>query len=154
MIVMHLRQIAVATFNGRCSPLKSCGPLRRPRFPLRQDSGRQLLGHRVRLKCGLHGLESLEQLGFASRATCAGRLLLPIYERQQHLFNPSPPYRREGHVLHIAPYPLPPKVHQGAQPSELLVNLVHSLLFDRQAMRFDSHFNRCDLGVQLAFHFL
>jgi len=152
MIVMHLRQRAVATFDGRGSPLKGGGTLRRPRLPIRQDPGRQLLGQRGRFTRGLPGLESLEQLGFASWATCAGCWLLPIHERQQHLFNPSPPHGCEGHGLHSAPNPLPPKIHQGAHTSELLVHLVHRLLFDRQSMRCDSHFNRFDLGVHLAFH--
>ena len=48
MIVMHLREIAVATFDGRGGPLKGLGTLRRPRLPIRKYLRRQLLGQWVR----------------------------------------------------------------------------------------------------------
>ena len=55
-------------------------------------------------------------------------------------------------MLHIVPHSLPPQVSQGAHPSELLAHLVHSRLFGRQPMRFDSHFKRGDLSLQLVFN--
>lgn len=141
MSVMPRRQRAVATCNSGGSPLQGLGTLHRPRLPIRTSLGRELLGHPVCLTLGLEGLESLEELGVASRTTGAGRLLLPIHQRQPQLCNPSPPPRREGHGLHSAPNPLPPNVSQGAQTSTRLAPLVHRLLCDGQSMRFASPFN-------------
>ena len=50
-------------------------------------------------------------------------------------------------------HPLPPKVHQGSQARTLCADLVSGLLFDREPLRFDEHFDGVDLGVSLAFDF-
>src|SRR6266567_2101388 len=113
MIVMHLRQVAVAPFDRRRGTLKDLGLTGRPRLPPLKHIGGQLPGDRVPVKRVLNGLQRLEQSGLPSRATRARYLLLPIHQRQKHFFNPSRPHWRQGHLLHILPYPLPPKVHQG-----------------------------------------
>ena len=49
MIMMHLRQIAIAAFNRRGGPLKGMGMLGRPRCPVCQHIRRQRLGDGVPL---------------------------------------------------------------------------------------------------------
>jgi len=151
--VMHLRQLAVSTFDGRCSPLQGLGTLRHPRLPIHEPIERQLPGARRRLTRGLHGLQCLEHLGSASRATRAGRVLLPRQQRRPHGFNPSPPHQRAGHGLHIVlTPPLPPQVLQAAPASELRVDFVHRLLCARPPIRCHARFKRFTLGLPLAGH--
>ena len=59
VIVLHLREIAVASFDRRRSTLKGFGMLRCPRFPLLKDIGRHLRGDRVSVKRVLNSLQDL-----------------------------------------------------------------------------------------------
>src|SRR5215471_4488661 len=115
MIVMHLRQITVAPFDGRRGALKGFDPVGRPRCPLCQDLGGQPLGDGVSLKRGAHLVQGLLHLRFASAATRARHLLAPIHHRQEALVHPLLPLGREDEWRQILSYPLPPKVHQGSE---------------------------------------
>ena len=79
MVMMHLRQIPISTFNRRRGPLEGLDVLGRPRFPARQHLGRELSAERMRLKGGLHRLEHLEQLGLASATPRTRYLILPVH---------------------------------------------------------------------------
>ena len=66
MVVLHLGEIAISTFNRRGCPLESLGMLTSPRFPARQHLGCQLPGARMLLKGLLNCLEHVSNLGFLS----------------------------------------------------------------------------------------
>jgi hypothetical protein len=57
MVVMHLRQRAVAPFDCRGGALKRLGLLSRPPLPLRQHLWRELRGDRVAVKRVLNGFQ-------------------------------------------------------------------------------------------------
>ena len=137
MVVMHLRQRAVATFDGRGGPLKRLGLLSRPHFPPLKHIGRELLGDRVSVKRVLNGFQGLSELGVAARATRVQHVQMPIHQRQQCLCNPAPPPRRQDHLLSILLHPLPPKVDERGNASERFAHLGPGGRFDGQAMRCD-----------------
>ena len=115
MIVMPVRQRTVASFDGRRGALKGFDPVGRPRGPRRQDLGGQPLGDGVPLKRGAHLFQGLLPLGFASAATCARHLRVPIPHRQEARVHPLRPSGRQDTWFHILSHPLPPKVHQGSE---------------------------------------
>ena len=128
--------------------------LRRPRFPPLQHLGGQLLGDRVPVKRVLQRPPTpvtswLCVAGNACATLGAANTSAAASARQ-----PSCPHRRQGHLLHILPHPLPPQVHQGGQARELLADLVHGLLFGGQPMRFDQRLDGLDLRVQPALDLL
>ena len=119
LLVMHLRQGAVAPFDRRRSPWKGLGVLCRPCLPILSHSGRQLLGEGVRLQCGLHGLQHLCQLGLPSRATraCAA----PATTGGQQVFHLSSTSVSGPRVAHRA---RPPATSPGGHASELRADLL------------------------------
>ena len=62
MVVLHLGEIAIATFHCRGRPLERPGMLTGPRLPIRQHLGRQLPGARMPLKGLLNRLEHKSNL--------------------------------------------------------------------------------------------
>src|SRR5215510_7867071 len=121
---MHLREIAVSSFDCRGGPLIRLCMFSRPDEPTLKHIGMELLGDRVRVKAGLNRLQSLPKLGFASRARRACHSLTPILEWEQHLCDPTRPPRRQGEVFSILPHPLPPQIDQSSEVSELPTDLV------------------------------
>src|SRR5207244_4536475 len=71
VVVRHLRQRAVAPFDGRGGPLKRLGMFAGPCFPASPNSGLQCPRERVSLPCRLPRFPCLAPLGFASWATGA-----------------------------------------------------------------------------------
>jgi hypothetical protein len=63
MIVLHLRQIAIAPLYRGGGPLKGLGMFGRPRFPARSNLWSQLCGEGMRLKCRLCRLKCLNHFG-------------------------------------------------------------------------------------------
>jgi hypothetical protein len=94
MIVMHLRQKAVASFDRRRGALKGFDPVERPGVPLLQDVGSQPLRDGVPVKGRLHCLPCCVQSGFASATTGATHLVIPIDHGQEALVHPLPPSGR------------------------------------------------------------
>src|SRR5712692_2759255 len=88
MIVMHLRQITVATFDGRGGALKSLHPLGRPHVPLFEGLGRQALRERMMAKGALHSLQCLPYFGFSAGTAHVSHVVLPIDKREQDLCGP------------------------------------------------------------------
>jgi hypothetical protein len=97
--VLHLRQIAISTFNCRGGPLERPGMLTRPRFPARQQLSCQLPGARILLKRVFNCLEHESDWGFLVWTVCAAELLVPGHQWQQHLVSPRCPPRGHGHLL-------------------------------------------------------
>jgi hypothetical protein len=155
LVMVHLRQSAVAPFNRRGSPLKTPGMLSRPRCPPRQHVRRQLLGEGVRLTRLRSRLQHPSQLGFASGATGVRSLCLPRHQRQQEVCHPSlPPWWQRDLRLPIVPDLLPPGIHEGGDTCELLADFVSGVLLERHPMRVDPCCKGRDRRVPLAFHVL
>jgi hypothetical protein len=127
MIVMHLRQITMASFDGRRGALKGLDPVGRPRCPRRQDLGGQPLRAGVSLKRASHRFQGLLHLGCAAAATRARHLLVPIHHRQEALVHPLLPSGRQDAWRHILPHPLPPNIHQGREGRSLLADFVQGV---------------------------
>ena len=147
MIVMHVRQRTVASFDGRRGALKGFDPVGRPRGPRRQDLGGQPLGDGVPLKRGAHLFQGLLPLGLASAATCARHLRVPIHHRQEARVHPLRPSGRQDTWFHILSHPLPPKVHQGSEGRSLPADFVHGVVLCRQLMAPREGFDRLNFGV-------
>jgi hypothetical protein len=78
MVMMHLREIAIATFDGGRGTLKGAHTLVGPRLPLLKGLARKPLGEPVVLKCRLARLPGLAQLSFPPGTACVGHLVGPI----------------------------------------------------------------------------
>ena len=89
MVLVHWRQRTIAPFHGRGGPLKG------PRFPIRQHVGSSPLGESVLVTCGAHLFPGFLHLGFPSAAARARHLMVPIDHRQEALVHPLPPPRRQ-----------------------------------------------------------
>ena len=113
MVVLHLREIAVATFNRRRRPLERLGMLRRPRFPTRQQLRFKLSGAGMPLKHLFNRLEHERNRGFLPWVARAAQLFLPVHQWQQHVFSPLGPPRRHRQLRQVLTYRLPPQVDQG-----------------------------------------
>ena len=77
MVVLPLRERAVAPFHCRRGPLERLGMLRCPRFPTRQHLGLKLSGAWMPLKHLCNRLEHQRHLGFLHRVARAAQLFLP-----------------------------------------------------------------------------
>ena len=144
MVVLHLREIPVATFNRRGGPLERPGVLTRPLFPARQQLGCQLPGARMPLKRFFNRLEHESNLGLLPWTACAAQLLLPVQQRQQQCFSPLCPPRGHDHLLQVLTHRLPPKIDQGRDASKLLANLVQGVLFHWQPVGLKQHVDRLE----------
>ena len=82
MMVMHVRQIPVATFHGRGGALKGLHPLGRPYVPLFEGLGRKALRERMMAKGALHGLQSVPDFGFPAGTARVSHMVLPIDHRE------------------------------------------------------------------------
>ena len=71
MVVLHLREVAVASLNRRRGPLERLGMLCRPRFPTRQQLRFKLSGAWMPLKHLFNRLEHERNLGFLPRVARA-----------------------------------------------------------------------------------
>ena len=78
LMVMELRQSAVAAFYRRGGALTGVYLLRGPIVPLLKGLRRQLQGERMVVKGGSHRLPYLSYLGFPARAARVSRLVFPI----------------------------------------------------------------------------
>src|SRR5882762_1597343 len=123
MIVMHWRQISVATFHRRGGALKYLHPLGRPHVPLFEGMGRQALRERMMVKGALSGLQCLPDFGFPAGTARVSRLVLPIHKREEDLRSPLLPPGGEGRVGDVLSDTFPPEVHQGRQGWYLLADL-------------------------------
>lgn len=147
MIVMHVRQIPIASFDGRRGALKGFDPVGCPRDPRRQDLGGQPLGDGVSLTRTSHRFQGLLHLGFAAAAPCARHVRVPRHHRQQARVHPLLPSGRQGQWRHILPHPLPPNIHQGSEGRSLRADFVHGVVMCRQLMAPRSRFDSLHCGV-------
>jgi hypothetical protein len=129
---MHLRQNAVAAFNGRGGALKNFDSVSRPRLPLHKDVGGQPLRDGVLLKRCPHRFQCLLYLGFPSVAPRPRLLVGPIDHREEARVYPVLPLGREEEGLQILVDPLPPEVHQRGQCWDLGSDFGHGLVTGRQ----------------------
>ena len=67
LIVMQLRQSAIAPFHGRGGPLKGLRPLQGPRLPICQHLGGEPLGDRVLVKVARTASQAACILAFRRR---------------------------------------------------------------------------------------
>jgi hypothetical protein len=123
MVVLHLREIAISTFNRRRRALKRLGMVSRPRFPSRQHLGCELPGARMPLKRLFHRLEHQHDLGLVPRMARAAKLFLPGHQRQQHVFSPLGPPRCHRQLRQVLTHRLPPQIDQGRNAGKLLATL-------------------------------
>jgi hypothetical protein len=133
MVVLHLREIAVASLNRRRSSLEGPGMLSSPRFPARQHLGFELPSARMPLKRFFNRFEHERDLILLPSTACAMELLLPVHQGQQHLFSPLAPPRRHRPLRQVLTYRLPPKIDQGRNASQLLADLVQGVFFSSLA---------------------
>jgi hypothetical protein len=132
LIVMHLRQQAVAAFNRRGGALKGFDPVGRPCLPLRKDVRGQPLRDGGLLKRRPHRFQGLWSLGFPSAAPRTRHLGGPIDHREEARVHPLLPLGREEEGLQVLVAPLPPEVHQRGQSRDLCADLGHGLVTGRQ----------------------
>jgi hypothetical protein len=88
MVMLHLREVAVASLNRRRGPLERPGMLCRPRLPTRQHLGSELSGARMPLEGLFNRLEHERDLGFLPWTARAMELLVPVHQWQQPCFSP------------------------------------------------------------------
>jgi hypothetical protein len=154
MIMLPLRQRAVATFNRRGGPLERSGVLTGPRFPARQHLGLTLSGAWMPLTGVCNRLEHESDWDPAVRTARVAKPLLPVHQQPQQLPNPRCPHRGHGHGLHVLTPCLPPAVHQGRDVSARRADLIQGVLFQRYPVGLTHRFDRLALGSHLAFHVL
>ena len=82
MMVMHVRQIAVATFHRRGGALQDLHPLGRPHVPLFEGMGRQAWRERMLVNGALSGLQGLPDVGFPAGTARVSHVVLPIDQRE------------------------------------------------------------------------
>src|SRR5215470_7984099 len=127
MVVLHLRQIAVAPFNRRGSPLERPGVLSRPRLPARQHLWFELPGARMSLEGLFNRPEDERDLSLLARTARAAELFLPVHQRQRAAGGPCPwcpfaPASRWSQAMfqspraRLATAPQPPWTSGGSSP--------------------------------------
>lgn len=131
MVMLHLRQISVASFNRRRRPLKRLGMRRRPRVPTRQHLGFELAGAWMPLKRRFHRLEHARDLGLLLRVARAAKLLVPVRTGQQQVFSPLGPPWCHRQLCQILSYGLPPTVDQNRDAANLPLDLGQGVSFHR-----------------------
>src|SRR5262249_48021215 len=123
VIVLHLRQIAVASFHCRGRPLEGPGMLTCPRCPACAHLGREPPGARVPLKGALNPRECPCDLGLLLWTARACQLFLPVHQRQQQFLHPLYPPWGYRYVLQVVPHRLPPEIDQRRYTGKLLTDL-------------------------------
>jgi hypothetical protein len=81
MVVLHLREVAVASLNRRRGPLERPDMIASPRLPTRQHLGCELPGAWMPRKSFFNHLEHERNLGFLPWTARAMELLWPVLER-------------------------------------------------------------------------
>ena len=128
LIVMELRQSAVAPFDRRGGALKGVDLLPGPRLPVLQGLRRQPQGEGMLVKRGFSGLPYPPQLGFPASAARMPHLVLPIDPWQEDLSGPLPPWRGKWRLFSILPDAFPPEIHQRSQGRQLVTDLLHGVV--------------------------
>ena len=150
MIVVHLRQKAVASFDGRRGALKGVDPVGRPCVPIRKDLWSESLGDGMLGKRGLYRFPCRLHLGFASATTGASHLGLPIDHGQEPLVHPLPPPRRQDAWCQILLDALPPEISEGHQGRHLRAALGHGIGTGGSLMALREYFDRLHRRLQVA----
>ncbi len=113
MVVMHVRERAIAAFNGGRSALKGTHALASPCLPLLESLEGKPLGEPVGVKRCLTQLQGLAQFGFPPGTTGVRHLMGPIDAWQEALPGPYPPACRPCCGRSILRHTCPPEVYEG-----------------------------------------
>ena len=148
VIVLHLRQRAVASFDGRRGALKGSHALAGPCLPLLKGLAGKPLGEHVGVKRRLARLQRLTQLGFPAGTACVRHVVGPRDVWEEVLPGLHPPGCRQARVLHILLNTCPPEVHQGRHGRQWLADLAPGTLTGQELMLDGQRFYGVHLRVQ------